>query len=164
MADRHRSGSRGTKDWAGVVIPETTIGTTQAIIATLVDAEPITLLRSRGELMFAAIPDAAGDDDVIGVGLIVVSDASAGVGGASVPGPINDLSAPWIWHTFVPLLASGAAVDGASIGENARVVIDSKAMRKIGLAESLILVVEASTGTFASITVTGGLRALALHS
>ena len=164
MANQRRSGSRGTKDWGGVTIAETTLSTTQAILATFTDVEPITLLRSRGEFMISGVPDAIGDDDVVGLGIIVVSDASAGVGGASVPGPINDLGAPWIWHMFVPLLAGTAAVDAQAIGDNARVSVDSKAMRKVGLAESLIVVAELTTGAYASVTLTGGVRFLALHS
>ena len=152
-------------DWGGFSFGPVTLTTTQAILGNnLLDIEPVTLVRSRGFLLIKGTPDAIADNAVVSLGLIVVSDNAAAVGGTSVPGPGNDPDAPWIWHQFVPLQAGSTGLLGDDIGSVVRVEIDSKAQRKLGINETLILVGETSSGTYSSITVNGGVRALAMHS
>ena len=159
-----RSRSRGTKDWAGGVGSTVALTSTQAILLTFDDLEPITVLRIRGNFLIKGTPNNIADADVVGLGAIVVSDASAAVGGVSVPGPIADPSAPWLWHQYVPLQAGSAGLLGDDIGSVVRVEVDSKAMRKLGLAEKLVIVGELSTGEYATVLVNVGIRTLALHS
>ncbi len=161
---RARTGSRGVKEWGGTTFNEITITTTQGILTTFIEAgSPSTILRVRGNIAVQTTPDAASDDDVLGLGLIIVSDASAAIGGSSVPGPIADPASPWIWHQYVPFLASTTAIAGDAILQEARVEIDSKAMRKLGINETAVLVGEMDTGSFAAVTATGGIRVLVLH-
>jgi len=117
----------------------------------------------RGELLVSASPNAAGDGDVAAFGFIVVSEAAAAVGGTSVPGPILNPEADWIWHSYVPLRSLAAtAADDTAIGCFSRVLIDSKAMRRVKKDQEVIFVTELSTGEFASVIVTGGIRALVM--
>jgi len=161
---RGSTGSRGAKDWALSFFNGVTLSGTQAIISTLTDASPVTVLRSRGHILVKGTPDATSDSGVVGLGIIVVGDAAAVVGGASVPGPLTDGSGPWIWHAIVPLAAGQAALAGDDIGSFARVDVDSKAMRKLGIAEQLVLVGQVGSGnSYASVSVIGGIRVLALH-
>ncbi len=161
---RGRSGRRGTYDWGGFVFGSTTLSSTQVILGSLVDIEAITIVRLRGEILIKGTPDAIADDAVVGLGMIVVSDASAAVGGVSVPGPIADLGAPWVWHRFVSLAAGSTGLLGDDLGSVVRVMVDSKAMRKLGPAESLILVGETSTNDYSVVSANGGIRGLSLHS
>ena len=156
--------ARRLYDWAGFVFGATTLSVTQSILGSFIDIEPVTFMRHRGNLYVKATPDATGDDTVVGLGLIVVSDNAAAAGGASVPGPINDPDAPWVWHQYVPLDAGTAGLTGDDIGSNVRVMIDSKAQRKVGINETMILVGELSLADFASVRLSGGVRALAMHS
>ena len=121
----------------------------------------VTLLRSRGELLVSGSPDAATDITVVGLGLIVVSEAAQSQGGLSIPGPINDVDADWLWHKFVPLDAvSATAVDFDNTFASVRVELDSKAMRRVPTDSTVILVGEANTSTFPALTVIGGMRLL----
>ena len=161
---RARSGSRGVKEWTGSAFTEVNLTTTQSIqLFFLETGSPSTILRIRGNILVKGTPDAVTDDDVVGLGMIVVSEASQSAGGASVPGPIDAPNSPWIWHTYVPLAAGQAALDGSDIGSMDRVEVDSKSMRKIGINERLCLIGELSTGLYGAVSVTGGVRVLVLH-
>ena len=115
-------------------------------------------------MLVVATPDAATDSDVAAFGIIVLDQRAIGVGGASIPGPLADSGADWLWYSLVPLDAGGGTGSNAGSQTATRVVeIDSRAMRKMGTEEGLILVGEIDSGDFASVTVTGGLRALFGH-
>ena len=161
---RARGGSRGVKEWGGVVFAEVNLTQTQSLLASFIESgSPSTILRVRGQIFIKGTPDAITDDENVGLGLIVVSEQSAVVGGASLPGPIQSIQSPWLWHQFIPLAAGTAALTGNDLGSMVRVDIDSKAMRKLGIEERLVLVGELSTGLYAAVSVTGGLRVLVLH-
>jgi len=156
--------SRRLYDWGGFAFGSTILTSTQVIIGSLLDVEPVTLMRIRGEILVKGTPDAISDDTVVGLGAIVVSDNAAAAGGVSVPGPINDLDAPWVWHSFLGLNAGSAGLLGDDIGSVGRVMVDSKAMRKLGLNETLVFVGETSTNDYAAVAINGGFRVLAMHS
>ena len=79
-------GSRRHMDWSGFTITKTNLGTTQAILGVgLVDVEPVTIARLRGDVIIKGTPNAVADDELVGLGMIVVSDNAAAVGGTSVP-------------------------------------------------------------------------------
>ena len=156
--------SRGTKEWSGTTFPLTTLTTTQAVLASFSHDVTETILRVRGALMVVGIPNAAFDDDVAGFGLIVVTDQALAAGGASIPGPIADPTASWMWHQYVPLTSVAAtAASDVGLGLWARIEIDSKAMRKVDRNQTMVLVGELDTGEFNIASVSGGIRILALH-
>ena len=98
MAHRGR-GPRRSYDWAGMFFGPTTLAATQVILGSaLIDNEPVTVMRVRGNILVKGTPDAVADDNVVGLGLIVLQSQAFTAGGASVPGPIADPSAPWLWH------------------------------------------------------------------
>ena len=155
--------------WSGNFFDEAALTGTQSVISSMlaptgVGAARQTLLRTRGSLVVLGTPDAAGDSEIVGLGVIVVQQAAAAVGGASVPGPLNDPDANWLWHQFVGLNAMGATGETpTSVSAIVRVEIDSKAMRKVAIDQELIMIGELATGEFASVIVTGGWRVLMQH-
>ena len=166
---RPRGGGRkiDNKTWSNMVVANgVQLTTTQSVIGSVTNAEgsglDFTVMRSRGQLLVAVTPDAAGDTDTIGLGLIVVSAAALAVGGVSVPGPINDQGADWLWHQYVPFNASGATSESVSgygfLGW--QVVVDGKAMRRVPPDHAVALIGEADQGLFTAIHVTGGIRFL----
>ena len=154
------------KSWSNMTPANSVaIGATQAVIGSVSIAESSlvapTLLRSRGNLIVNAIPDAATDADTIGLGLIVVHSNALAAGGASVPGPIKDQGADWLWYRYVALDAAGATAEAATNNWNVQLVeVDSKAMRRVPEDHAVILVGEVDQGLFASVSVTGGIRFL----
>jgi len=166
MARRGRT--INTKGWTGLFSAgQSVITTTQAVILEIGLAEASireTLLRSRGEVCISAIPDAATDSDVLAIGLIVVHSNAATAGGVSVPGPIKDMGADWLWHFFIPMDASGlTGQDASAILLNRNIEIDSKAMRRVPPDHSVILVGEAASGDFATVNMSAGMRLLFGH-
>ena len=162
-------GTRMRKTWFGSLSggdgTAITITAVQAAILNVThleaDIHDVTILRSRGGLFVTATPNAASDADVVGLGLIVVHTNALTVGGASLPGPINDIGADWLWHQFVPLDAiSATSADGQSVGLNVRVEVDSKAMRRLQTDHAVVLMAELATGQMTTITVNGGIRFL----
>ena len=160
---RQRVGSRGVKVWAGLSFDSVTIGMTQALIASFVTGTKSTILRMRGELLLSGIPNAAGDSDVLGLGVMLVSDQALAAGGVSLPGPIANPDAGWIWHQYVLIRSEAAsAVSDVALGIFSRITLDSKAMRKVGPNQAVALIGEATTGEFGSVSVLGGMRLLSL--
>jgi len=158
-------GQRRHLDWNGFQISKVNLSTTQAVLGSgLTDVEPVTLQRIRGEVFIKGTPDLAADDELVGLGMIVVQQQAATAGGASVPSPLADLSAPWLWHRFVPLSAGSAGLLGDDLGSMVRVEVDSKAQRKVGINEIVIFVGEIQTGEYATVAINGGIRGLAMHS
>jgi len=140
------------------------LSTTQAILATfpLSTDFPETVLRARGSFLFSGTANGAGDAGVAAIGLIVVQEAAATVGGVSVPGPANDINANWLWHQFVPMISNEVtAASDTALGLFARVEMDSKAMRIVKPDQVVVLVIETVTGSgLAQQSVAGGLRIL----
>jgi len=168
MARNFRPTGRSTrlkKTWTGFhTTSVVNMTTTQVSIleANIGEGAPNqTLLRTRGNILIAAEPDAATDFTIVAFGLIVVQSAAANVGGVSVPGPINDIGADWLWHTFVPLDAvTLTAGDPNARSVVHRVEIDAKAMRRVAADESVLLIGEANVAGMASIGVLAGMRTL----
>ena len=156
-------GSRGVKNWTGFVVGDTLVTSTQVILFQFTSGAVETILRVRGVLRALAIPDTALDETTLGLGLIVVSDSAAAAGGVSVPGPAADFDSPWVWHQFVPLISAAAtAASDVAIGLQDKIVVDSKAMRKLGAAETLVMVAQITNSQFVTVRVQGGVRLLAL--
>ena len=162
-------GARLRKSWSAMTVADVVVmSTTQAVIGSVSlgagSGLEATVLRSRGELLVTASPDDVADSDILGLGLIVVRAAALAAGGVSVPGPILDQSSDsWLWHQYVPLDAFGASTEAtARTGGSAwsRVVVDAKAMRRLPEDSAVVLVGELTSGDFASVIVSGGVRFL----
>ncbi len=159
MAARRRDG-RMSKSWLGmaVVTANRVITATQSAVSSGIalpeGAEDSTILRVRGEILVVGVPNAATDVDTIGLGLIVVQTNAFTVGGTSLPGPIDQAGADWMWHRYVHLDAvTLTAGDPQAITVNERIIVDSKAMRRFPQGTTVAFVGEATTGDFASVEV-----------
>ncbi len=158
-------GPRRLYEWIGQDFGLTVLSATQVILGVgTAETDPVTIVRNRGQILVKGTPDAVADDTVVGLGIIVVSRQAEAVGGTSVPGPIADPQAAWLWHQYVPLSAGGTALNGADLGSVVRVIIDSKAQRKMNVNESLAFIGEVSTTQYATVSVNGGIRTLFMSS
>ena len=164
-----RSGSKiGRKFWQGVTqASRLVITTTQAAVLALQfpEGNAETLLRSRGEILITGTPAAASDSDIVSLGLIVVSQNALVAGGASLPGPLTDLGADWLWHGFVPLDAGADAslIDPGATTYIHRLSIDSKAMRRIPSDRAVVLMAQLESGDFSAVVMQAGVRMLFGH-
>ena len=157
-----------TKSWLGVTTPSgvTLTGTQGAIVSIGIAESAIreTLLRTRGNILIQGTPDAAGDVEVVGLGLIVVHSNAVTAGGLALPGPIEDDGADWLWHQYVPLDAiTLTSADPNARSVVVRVEVDAKAMRRVPSDHEVVLMGELSTTSFASVTALAGIRMLFGH-
>ena len=110
----------------------------------------LTIVRIRGELVGALSGAAAALDGFsrVGVGICITNENAAGLGITAIPTPLTDIAwEGWIWHSIFSLfspgiIAGGAADDAPTASAMIRMVIDSKAMRKIKNTDVVTGVVE----------------------
>ena len=103
-----------------------------------------TIVRCRGSWSGVMTPGAAQDSMVLALGLIVANSDAVTAGSASLPGPIDEPDAPWLWVGYEPLLSGAAsAQDGSAINQAFRREIDTKAMRRTKTDDVLLFVGQA---------------------
>ncbi len=138
---RQRSGRKTDYTWIVTSGAVTAQGATQQRIAVAVFNSSGTVMRVRGELMASMNGPSAADITVLGVGLIVATDAQVTAGAASFPSPLSVGDADWMWHGFVPLVSQGVVED--QFGNVGKIIVDTKAMRRVKPNEQLVLVADA---------------------
>ncbi len=168
MAHRRRlaTGKKlGAKGWEGLNFRLTGIDNADGSSAlngfSLAAGSPFTILRMRGQVMLQI--DAAAVDDRISVamGLILVPARAVAVGITAMPLPSTNIEDDWIWHSFLTVTSgAGAAIENSFSVD--RVILDSKAMRKVKEDEDLVFVSEVGLGVDAGGThdILGGVRVL----
>ncbi len=110
-----------------------------------------TLVRTRGELMLSTTTAIAGSHIHGAFGMIVVSSDAAGVGITALPGPITDITNDWVVWQAVNLVHQTATEDGASLAQTWRYPFDSRGMRKMKAAESLVFILELTSDVAAAV-------------
>ena len=159
MARRHRGGGKviDFKSWVCFAGSQLDISTaTTTILGTPLDfTSPVTILRCRGRVQ-AAFDESVqvGDRIALTMGLGIVSTDAATVGATAVPEPFTDCEYSWLWWGSIHLesfLANGNVGNNFGSGMD-RLEIDTKAMRRVKPAESLVFVVQSDSLTGAPVT------------
>jgi len=132
----------------------TASGSTLATTTAVAALDGITLVRTRGSMLLALrSADAAGSGFTGAFGIAKVTSAAAVAGVASIPTPITEEDWDgWLYHQYFSLIAvaqiaavAAAAEDFAEVVCAAlRIDVDSKAMRKFQVEETLVAVLEVS--------------------
>ncbi len=167
MANR-RFVSRPTKrrtTWEGVNIDisDLVVGTPQTttvVSEALLENFPLpTIVRIRGRM--AAITDASstpGGFGLVSMGMILVTETAFAAG--AIPDPLTDIGDDWIWWDQGIIGSQADDVIGGAVTID-RIVVDSKAMRKVQI--NLVLVFRCQLTTSESVMVaniTGSIRVL----
>ena len=132
--------ARQVKEWTfipSISLDLTAAGTSLGGSIGFVEAR--TVLRCRGELVITSEAGTNGDEALIVAALAVVSSDAFAAGAGSVPDPGAEGEYPWLWWRSVPIFVEGNDYDSAGA---ARVMVDTKAMRKMKPRESLAWVVQ----------------------
>jgi len=157
---RSRSPTRRKTSWtvgpqSGVDGASISITASAAVLMGVGSAateDGLTIVRTRGELLFfltASTTGGGGFFGAFGIGIANTPAFTAGV--ASLPTPITeDDWDGWLYHRFLTVGSGGAIDAGVSAdvdmvnasAASVRVEIDSKAMRKINLNETLFAALE----------------------
>ncbi len=147
MARRHGSGGKTIdyKAWLAMAANDVVVSTAGTTISTgvLNFGAPGTILRCRGYVQ--AHMDATKQvDDTMGLGFglaIVSTDASQ----SATPDPFADPDYPWLWWGTMFLEAEKTGGDEAWGISAQRLEVDTKAMRRVKPAQSLVWVAERAT-------------------
>ena len=163
MANRAR-GRRSDYEWEAVQFDSQTLDLavgTKVQLVTVTAAGPVTLVRTRGEVFAELDTSGVNERAIICVGGIVVGEVAAAAGIASLPGPFTQGSDDWFWHGYLTV-SSGQESGVAQNSLFDRLVVDSKAMRKLKSDEVLVFMAEiaGSSDQGGHATVMGGLRVL----
>ena len=124
----------------------------------------LTLVRTRGVLSLTIEAIAAAGDGFHGAfGLLKVTDEAFAAGITALPHPIDDVDYDgWWYHTFFDLHSITATIADGSNSDalSKRIEIDSKAMRKLKIGETLCGVVQVVEDGTSTITIFFDLRLL----
>ncbi len=118
------------------------------LLASASFEEPVTIVRTRG-FVSLRVASVAADVDIVGaIGVGIVSTEAFTAGIASVPEPFSDADwAGWyVWHAFAYRFEFSDA-SGFNF-PNWSFEIDSKAMRKVGSNNTLVVVAESFGGAY----------------
>ena len=137
-----------TKIWiGGGVGSDTIVGGAVQLISSFTAAalllRPFTILRTRLLVTFQSDQTATSETPFGSFGHIVVSDAVSAIGVTAIPDPSaisGDPDADWhVWQACHHGMKSLTSV-GITWGGISQYVVDSKAMRKVGPNEDLVMV------------------------
>jgi len=112
-------------------------------IGTAFGSDPVTIVRTRGNLWVQSDQTANSETPFGALGMIIVSDQAAGVGITAVPTPIAQaFNEDWfLYESFACDVAVATAVSTFA-GKLRQYPFDSKAMRKAQNGDSVAIVLE----------------------
>jgi len=162
-----RSGPRRQTSWeTGVPLLTTSVPFTadiSAILGTGVSptVDGLTLVRTRGEVLLALTSAAAAGNAFVGaIGIGLASEQAFAVGATAVPLPVSEAGAEsWIWHEWFSVVAF-SATDFGGAAQTQRMVIDSKAMRRVEENMIIYMAIEATETGTAGLEVSANTRLL----
>jgi len=154
-------GSRRQTGWeegpGGDLAPELFTASSSVILGSGVAAlsDGLTVVRLRGELQaYMTAVVAANDGYSCAVGACIVSNDAFAIGVTAVPTPIEDMDwNGWLYHRFFHVHSVSTAVTATDSSLVLRFEVDSKAMRKIAVNETLCMVMEVLERGTASLSV-----------
>ncbi len=137
-----RSGRKTDYSWQGNAATLALTSGNVGIVTINTPNIASTLTRSRGAVVGSI--DGATDNDKthITCGLIVGTPEQVAVGVTAFPDPFTDMDAEWVWHGFLLLMAQGTSTDQPGLTD--RLVIDSKAMRRMKQLQSVVFIARAT--------------------
>ena len=167
----HRAGkARRESMWIGITESNTVITIANGAVlvnlasAALLALRPFTIVRTHIQWFLQSDNTGALEEYQTAFGIAVVSEQSSGIGITAIPTPFTDLGSDlWFLHhsnasqfTFV----TGAGFD-AALGLSMH--IDSKAMRKVNDDQDVVFVLENSSLSNGTRSLTSGRMLIKLH-
>ena len=159
-----------TKMWIGAGVGRQTLTQSASTLLSVLGASalalrPFTVLRTHVEVLWSSDQAAVTEVPFGSYGWMVVSEAAAGVGITAIPNPSGidgDPDADWfVWQAMSTKFEflSSVGFDGSS---GSRYVIDSKAMRKVGADDQIVVLVDVQAAGGVDL-VTNGRQLIQLH-
>jgi len=156
-----RAGGKRTSLWLAGGIPGVAVSASSSTLLGTLNAaalalRPFTIVRTRILIHFNSDQTGAAEFTQAVYSEQVVTDSASAAGIASVPTPITEANADF--HVYQPLFQKFIFISGVGVqqtGHEQTFMVDSKAMRKVGIDDDLVSVVELRSATGAEISVEG---------
>ena len=107
--------------------------------------EPVTIVRTHGVSQVSPTSVTAERAMWGAIGMIVVKESAAAIGITALPDPLADPQEDWYFYSFFNSSTQTAITDG--VAWEYTNVQDSKAMRKLELAETSVVIIANGSGT-----------------
>jgi len=141
--------------------PAFAVITTEAILE---NSPNPTLIRQRGSALVYANAGGATLDSTLFMGIMVADSRAIAVGITGLQLPFTNIGSDWLWWKAVHISDNSGSIDQIRpTTAAARFEIDGKAMRKIGLNEAVVLVLEVSDGGATALSATAAISARMLY-
>ncbi len=148
---RSRVPARGRKremQWlGGIVVDRATVAANSKVQSLVLSAtglalRPFTIIRMHMEVEWRSDQVAATEGPHGALGWAVVSEQASVTGVTAMPDPVLD--ANFDWFTWQGLISEFTFITAAGFqsGTGSRYKVDSKAMRKVGAADDMVMVVK----------------------
>ena len=154
-------GAPRSMQWFGSGITSTVLASSATLLGSLnaaaLAARSFTIVRTRLAVTFGSDQLAASEGSNGVFSMQVVSEAASAAGIASVPTPLTETDADYFVYKPVQfdMLVSTAVGFEEHRGDGSYHQIDSKAMRKVGSDDDVVLVLQQRVATGAIISVEG---------
>ncbi len=136
-----------TKVWIGILPVETTLTAGASTLVGVLNAaalllRPFTILRTHILVSYMSDQDTASERPFGAYGVQVVTENASGVGITALPTPAVDTDSDWFIWQALRTITVGLTSVGVDIGGDRQYNIDSKAMRKVGANDDVVIVVD----------------------
>ena len=149
-----------TSVWLGTRLASTTIAGSGKTLLLQLSASALTLLPftvvwTRLDVWFESDQAATSEKPQGAIGCGVISETASTLGITAIPSPVTDPE--WDWFVYQGLRANFNFFDSTGFDATAsnHFVIDSKAMRKVGIDEDLVMVIALGTASGAVVGIEG---------
>jgi len=125
---------------------------------------PFTIVRTRFQYGMRSDQTSAIEDQICGVGQVVVQDTASGIGITAVPTPITDGGSDF--HSYELLYGRFVFISGIGVDPQGLCVnrpVDSKAMRKVDFGQDLVITAETTGSSEGVQLIVGGRVLVKLH-
>ncbi len=133
-----------TKMWINAGVDEDQLTASSEHLLGVLNAaglalRPFTILRTRMLIDYRSDQIAASEGPFGKFGMIVVTDTASGIGVTAVPSTNAEPEASWFVYEAVASVLKFSSAVGFQLGGSNQYVIDSKAMRKVGADDDIVL-------------------------
>ncbi len=138
--------AKSSKVWlTGVFLDRQTVAANSRVLNLSLDAgglllRPFTVLRTRVDVLWNSDQAAITEMPIGALAFGVVNEVAAALGATAIPDAVSDANYDWFVHQgLLSLLKITGTVAGFQTPAGRQYVIDSKSMRKVGIADDLIV-------------------------
>jgi len=150
MARGRSTGRRTDYTWVGTFADLGSLAGTALVSPIAIINQAATVMRVRGRLALNLITSTTVGVLRMAAGIIIADDDAVAAGTSSIPNPVTDLDAEWLWNGALYISTMSTTLSenaGANVID--RIEVDTKSMRRVKQNEQVVLAIQPTqlTGT-----------------